>query len=50
VFPLERLRFDYRIVADWREALRLERLLHEEYRRQFLDRPPWMGRLGRKIR
>src|SRR5262245_23994610 len=37
VFPLDQLRFDYVIVANGKEALRLERKLHEEYRRQYLD-------------
>lgn len=38
--PRDRLRFDYCEASSEEEALKLERLLHEEYRRKFLDRPP----------
>ena len=46
VFPIERLWFDYAITPDEAEALRLERMLHEEYRREFFDRPPLDGTSG----
>lgn len=42
----ERLRFDYFETATEQEALKLERSLHEEYRRNFLDRPPLDGTSG----
>ncbi len=38
--PRERVRFDYIETSTEQEALKLERLLHEEYRKKFLDRPP----------
>ena len=45
-FPLQNLRFDYILVEDGAVALRLERELHEEYRRRYLDRPPLDGTSG----
>jgi len=46
IFPLQHLRFDYVLVQSQNEAIRLERQLHEEYRRQYLDRPPLDGTSG----
>jgi excinuclease UvrABC nuclease subunit len=40
MIPRERLRFDYFETEDEREALRLEKSLHDDYRLRFLDRPP----------
>jgi hypothetical protein len=40
VFPLERLMFDFALAASERSALDLERHLHVEYRKKYLDRPP----------
>jgi hypothetical protein len=45
--PLEQLRFDYLLTDDEREALDLERKLHEAYRLAYLDRPPLDGTSGR---
>ena len=44
--PRERLRFDYFETSTGREALSLERALHQEYRNKFLDRPPLDGTSG----
>lgn len=46
LIPRERLRFDYFETATEEEALKLERSLHKEYRRNFLDRPPLDGTSG----
>ena len=46
IAPRERLRFDYFETSSEREALKLERLLHEEYRKEFFDRPPLDGTSG----
>jgi len=46
--PYQLLQYDYHIASSEREALKLERLLHEEYRRKFLDRPPLDGTSGQK--
>lgn len=46
MFPFQCLRFDYVLVESHDEAIRLERYLHEEYRRQYLDRPPLDGTSG----
>jgi len=47
MFPLRQLRFDYVFVQDVEEAIRLERRLHEDYRRQYLDKPPLDAQSGR---
>jgi len=46
LIPRERLRFDYFETSTEQEALRLERSLHEEYRRELLDQPPLDGQSG----
>ncbi len=46
LIPRDRLRFDYFKTSTESEALRLERLLHEQYRSLFLDRPPLDGTSG----
>jgi len=46
LIPRERLRFDYFETTTEQEALKLECLLHEEYRKKFLDRPPLDGTSG----
>ena len=46
LIPQERLRFDYYKTASEPAALKLERMLHEEYRKKFLDRPPLDGTSG----
>ena len=43
VIPRERLHFDHIETGSEQEALKLERLLHEEYRNKYLDRPPLDG-------
>ena len=44
--PLSSLRFDYVLVQNGGEAIKLERQLHEEYRRQYLDKPPLDAQSG----
>lgn len=46
VIPRERLHFDHFETGSEQEALKLERLLHEEYRKKYLDRPPLDGTSG----
>jgi hypothetical protein len=46
LIPHERLHFDYFDTSTGREALSLERALHQEYRNKFLDRPPLDGTSG----
>lgn len=46
IVPRERLYFDYYVTRTEQEALRLERLLHEEYRKKYFDRPPLDGTSG----
>ena len=46
VISREKLRFDYFETPTEQEALKLERLLHEEYRKEFFDRPPLDGTSG----
>lgn len=41
-----KLAYDYFVTTTEKEAVRLERLLHEGYRRKFLDRPPLDGTSG----
>lgn len=47
LIPLESLRFDCIETSTEQEALKLERVLHVEYRRKFLDRPPLDSTSGR---
>lgn len=47
-FPLKSLRFDYVETGDRRQAVRLERALHQRYRQRFLDRPPLDGTSGQQ--
>ena len=46
LIPRDGLHFDYLETSSEQEALKLERLLHEEYREEFLDRPPLDGTSG----
>lgn len=46
IIPHDKLRFDYFETSTEPEALKLERLLHEEYRKEFFDRPPLDGTSG----
>jgi hypothetical protein len=46
VIPRERLHFDHFETRSEQEALKLEHLLHEEYRKRYLDRPPLDGTSG----
>jgi excinuclease UvrABC nuclease subunit len=46
LIPLTTLRYDYVFAKTEQEALELERNLHEEYRKQYLDRPPLDGTSG----
>lgn len=46
VISRERLHFDYFETGSEQEALKLEHLLHEEYRKRYLDRPPLDGTSG----
>jgi len=48
IIPLDKLRFDYIETPTEQEALRIERLLHIEYREQFFDRPPLDSTSGKK--
>ena len=48
IIPLNNLRFDYIETPTEQEALRMERLLHKEYREQFFDRPPLDSTSGQK--
>lgn len=48
IIPLNKLRFDYKEIPTEQEALRLERLLHKEYRAKFFDRPPLDSTSGQK--
>lgn len=45
-FPFVHLKFDYLLVDNGAEALKLERQLHEEYRQRYLDRPPLDSQSG----
>ncbi len=49
LIPRECLRFDYVETTTGREALKLERVLHEEYRKKFFDRPPLDGTSGQSV-
>ena len=42
----ESLRFDHFETGSDQEALKLERFLHEEYRKKYFDRPPLDGTSG----
>jgi hypothetical protein len=46
VIPRERIHFDHFETGSEQESLKLERLLHEEYRKKYLDRPPFDGTSG----
>ena len=46
VIGRERLYFDHSETGSEQEALNLEHLLHKEYRRRYLDRPPLDGTSG----
>jgi len=45
-YPVQHLRFDYRPTRTPKYAKKLERKLHENYRAQYLDRPPLDGTSG----
>ncbi len=49
LIPHECLRSDYTETTTEREALKLEGVLHEEYRKKFFDRPPLDGTSGQSI-
>ena len=46
IIPRNRLRYDYAITRTDQEALKVERYLHEEYRKRHFDRPPLDGTSG----
>lgn len=46
IIPRNRLRYDYAITRTDQEALKMERYLHEEYRKTYFDRPPLDGTSG----
>jgi hypothetical protein len=46
IIPRGRLRYDYAIASTEKDALNLERSLHEEYRKKYFDRPPLDGTSG----
>ena len=48
LLPLANLCFDHVETATERDALNLERRLHEDYRNSFLDRPPLDGTSGQR--
>jgi hypothetical protein len=46
IIPRNRSRYDYAITRTDQEALKVERYLHEEYRKKYFDRPPLDGTSG----
>jgi hypothetical protein len=50
IFAFSHLRFDYLLAGDRAEAIRLERHFHEEYRCQYLDKPPLDGQSGQDLK
>jgi len=48
LLPLGSLCFDYIETPTERDALDLERRVHEDYRRRFLDRPPLDSTSGQR--
>lgn len=46
IIPRDRLRYDYVVTHTEQEALKMERSLHEEYRKKYFDRPPLDGTSG----
>jgi len=49
LFPFGQLRFDYVLEDNQAEAIKVERELHEEYRRRYLDRPPLDSQSGQDV-